>query len=148
MFQLRRIHQILSFSLSYLRSLSIHQSPSTALSTAMSTQSSVVLISGGNAGLGLATLKSLLLDDKKSYSVYMGSRSIERANEAIKAFEADPAMSHALTAGSSKVIPLQLDVEDDASIKAAHDKIAGEAGRLDVLINNAGGAYYLGNDGH
>jgi NAD(P)-dependent dehydrogenase (short-subunit alcohol dehydrogenase family) len=78
----------------------------------------------------------------------MGSRSIERANEAIKAFEADPAMSHALTAGSSKVIPLQLDVEDDASIKAAHDKIAGEAGRLDVLINNAGGAYYLGNDGH
>jgi NAD(P)-dependent dehydrogenase (short-subunit alcohol dehydrogenase family) len=102
---------------------------------------SIVLISGGNLGLGLATVKALLLgNENRSYTIYMGSRSLERAHEAIKGFEADPALSAALKAGSSKVIPVQLDVEDDKSIEAAHEKLAQEAGRVDVLINNAGDA--------
>ncbi|KAJ7056597.1 hypothetical protein C8F01DRAFT_1309945 [Mycena amicta] len=68
--------------------------------------------------------------------VFMGSRRLEAAHEAIKAF--DPPI-HA----SSEVIPVQLDIADAASISGALHCVkssleARNVVGLDVVINNAG----------
>ncbi|KAJ6585284.1 hypothetical protein B0H19DRAFT_417803 [Mycena capillaripes] len=67
--------------------------------------------------------------------VFMGSRKKEAAEEALSKFAAD-------VHSSSTVVPVQLDITDDASIKAAHAFLANflkEKGveTLDVLVNNA-----------
>ncbi|KAJ7213866.1 hypothetical protein GGX14DRAFT_617534 [Mycena pura] len=67
--------------------------------------------------------------------VFMSSRKLAAAEEALAKFTSDIHQS-------SEVVPVQLDITDDASIKNAHASIAKKleernlAG-LDVLINNA-----------
>ncbi|KAJ7195526.1 hypothetical protein GGX14DRAFT_700740 [Mycena pura] len=67
--------------------------------------------------------------------VFLGSRKLAAAHEALAKFASD-------IHPSSEVVPVQLDITDDASIKNAHASIAKKleernlAG-LDVLINNA-----------
>ena len=52
-----------------------------------------------------------------------------------KAQQAVAELSH------DSVIPLQLDVTDDASIRRAAAEVEARYGRLDALVNNAGGHY-------
>ncbi len=80
----------------------------------------IVLITGGNKGLGYETAKRL---KELGYKVYMGARNLELGIEAAR------------TLGVSY---LQLDVTDEKSIKNAADKILSHEGHLDILINNAG----------
>ncbi|KAJ7195525.1 short-chain dehydrogenase/reductase SDR [Mycena pura] len=67
--------------------------------------------------------------------VFMGLRKLAAAHEALAKFASD-------IHPSSEVVPVQLDITDDASVKNAHASIAKKleernlAG-LDVLINNA-----------
>lgn len=79
----------------------------------------VAFVTGASSGIGDATARRLLAD---GYRVFAGARRLER-------------MAHLATAGAT-LIPL--DLTDDASIVAAVDTIKAAAGRLDVLINNAG----------
>ncbi|KAJ7130894.1 hypothetical protein C8R46DRAFT_1362703 [Mycena filopes] len=93
-----------------------------------------ILVTGANQGLGRHTVHQLA--QTPGVVVFMGSRKIEAAQEALSKFASDV---HA----SSTVVPVQLDVTDEASIKAAHSFIADHlkqkgASTLDVLINNAG----------
>jgi NAD(P)-dependent dehydrogenase (short-subunit alcohol dehydrogenase family) len=80
----------------------------------------VTLITGGNKGLGYETARRLIAE---GHEVYLGARDPERGQRA-----ADELGAHFI----------QIDVTDDASVAAAADELAQQAGRLDVLINNAG----------
>lgn len=80
----------------------------------------IVLITGGNKGLGFETAKVL---QQKGYNVYIGSRDAKRGRQA---------------ADELGVKYVQLDVTDDISIQQAYLQIQDREGRLDILINNAG----------
>lgn len=86
----------------------------------------IVLISGGNSGIGLATAKSLAVDH--SYTVIIGSRNAKTGEE----------IASSLKSQGLPVSSVQLDLESDKSISAAIEYIVEKFGRLDVLINNAG----------
>lgn len=78
--------------------------------------SKVVLITGGSSGIGKATGEFL---SSKGYRVYGTSRNPARY-------------------ASSKFKLITLDVSDEVSIKSAIKNVVEDAGRIDVLINNAG----------
>ncbi|MGI5190255.1 SDR family NAD(P)-dependent oxidoreductase [Promicromonospora sp. CA-289599] len=80
----------------------------------------VALITGANKGLGFETAKQLL---ELGHTVYIGARDVERGEKA------------AATLGARFV---QLDVTDDASVRAALAVVGADEGVLDVLVHNAG----------
>jgi len=83
----------------------------------------IVLITGASSGIGEETVKRLLT---AGYTVYAGARRLDR-------------MKSVADAGAHV---LALDVTDDGSMTAAVNTIMHEAGRIDVLINNAGYGSY------
>ncbi|KAI1318402.1 NAD(P)-binding protein [Xylariaceae sp. FL0255] len=89
----------------------------------------VVLISGGNRGIGLETVKALLESINASYHIYMGSRDESKGSTIAKTLP---------TAGENTVQAIQLDITSPESVSAAVSRVKAEQGRLDVLINNAG----------
>ena len=82
-----------------------------------------VLITGASSGIGEETVKALLA---VGHTVYAGARRVER-------------MKGLAEAGAHL---LSLDVTDDTSMTAAVQTVLREAGRIDVLINNAGYGSY------
>jgi len=78
------------------------------------------LITGANKGLGRETARQLIA---AGHTVYIGSRDEQRGKE---------------TAGQLGARPLLIDVTSDDSVQAAAEQVRVEAGRLDVLVNNAG----------
>ncbi len=80
-------------------------------------ESKVVLITGASSGFGKETA-SLLVD--RGFKVYGTSRN----------------PSAQATGGRQKI--LQLDVDSDESVDTCVKQLLEEAGRLDVLVNNAG----------
>jgi NAD(P)-dependent dehydrogenase (short-subunit alcohol dehydrogenase family) len=101
--------------------------------------SSNILITGGYTGVGLSIVKALLetAQPEKLLSILITSRSLARAQEAVKALEAEATFAEKFGQGH-KVLPYQLDVDDDAAIELFAGRLEKEFGRLDVLINNAG----------
>lgn len=78
------------------------------------------LITGANKGLGFETARQLAA---AGHTVYLGCRDASRGRAAAEAVG-----GHFL----------ELDITSDASVDAAAQRIRDEAGRLDVLVNNAG----------
>ena len=78
------------------------------------------LITGANKGLGYETARRLL---EAGHDVWIGARDSERGRAA---------------AGALGARFVQLDVTDDATVAAAAETLRSEAGRVDVLVNNAG----------
>lgn len=98
----------------------------------MTTQDAqIVLITGANTGIGWEAVKALLQSDRK-YLVLMGSRSLEKAADAIKKVQQE------VPGSASTVEPVQVDISSDDSIQAAYDAVKQKYGRLDTLVNNAG----------
>ncbi|OQU99623.1 hypothetical protein CLAIMM_05234 [Cladophialophora immunda] len=99
--------------------------------------STTVLITGANTGLGLETVRSLLQSANKTYTILLGGRSLEKATIAAKQVKGEVPQSQ------SEVVPVQIDVEDDQSIKNLFESLEKDYGRLDVLVNNAGSQFDL-----
>jgi len=91
----------------------------------MTTDSTIALVTGANKGLGLETARRL---GELGWTVYVGARDAARGEEA----------AAKLAAGGADARFVALDVTDDASVDAAVAQIGADAGRLDVLVNNAG----------
>ncbi|MGN6640982.1 MAG: SDR family oxidoreductase [Mucilaginibacter sp.] len=85
-----------------------------------------VLVTGANKSIGFETARQLL---QKGYFVYLGSRDLAKGKEA-----ADKLRSE----GFTNVEPIEIDVSNPESIKAARKRLGDKISSLDVLINNAG----------
>ncbi|KAF3764493.1 hypothetical protein M406DRAFT_70969 [Cryphonectria parasitica EP155] len=92
----------------------------------------IILVTGGNSGIGYETV-ALLSKESADYHVLMGSRSVEKGQKALE----DMKSAHGDSLkGTISVV--QIDVSDEKSILALKDHIETQFGKLDVLINNAG----------
>jgi short-subunit dehydrogenase involved in D-alanine esterification of teichoic acids len=90
----------------------------------------VVLITGASSGFGAMTARALA--DAK-HVVYAGMRNIGGRN----ARAAESARRYAVQRGVT-LRPVEMDVSDQASVDAAVGAVLAEAGRVDVVIHNAG----------
>ncbi|KAJ7219886.1 NAD-P-binding protein [Mycena haematopus] len=86
----------------------------------------VVIVTGGNTGIGYHTVEELL---KKNAKVYLAARSQEKAAAAIKALEKET---------KKKAIFLELDLSDLVSVRKAAETFLAQESKLDILINNGG----------
>ncbi|KAG1853330.1 hypothetical protein C8R48DRAFT_675973 [Suillus tomentosus] len=89
----------------------------------------VILITGGNAGIGYSTVKHLA---RRGAKVYMAARNRSKAEEAIAQLKAE-----GLGPGNGDVIWLELDLKDPRNAKKAAEVFMKQEKRLDVLIHNA-----------
>jgi NAD(P)-dependent dehydrogenase (short-subunit alcohol dehydrogenase family) len=79
----------------------------------------IAIVTGASSGIGHSTALRL---HAAGYTVYAGARRLERMKD--------------LADAGVRVV--ELDVTDDASIVALVEQVISEAGRIDVLVNNAG----------
>jgi NAD(P)-dependent dehydrogenase (short-subunit alcohol dehydrogenase family) len=94
------------------------------------TTGTIVLITGCSSGIGQITAELLA---RKNYHVFATVRAMHARN-------AEKARELQALAGreSLSLRVLELDLTDDASVDRAVSKVMNEAGRIDVLVNNAG----------
>jgi NAD(P)-dependent dehydrogenase (short-subunit alcohol dehydrogenase family) len=92
-----------------------------------SLEGKVMVVTGGNSGLGYESAKVFA---EKGATVVIGSRSMEKANAAMRAIEKE--VPHAV------VHTIQLDLMDLKSVATFVKHFTAEFDRLDVLLNNAG----------
>jgi NAD(P)-dependent dehydrogenase (short-subunit alcohol dehydrogenase family) len=88
-------------------------------------EQTIALVTGANKGIGYEIAAGL---GALGWSVGVGARDGERRDAAVAK----------LRAGGADAFGVPLDVTDDASVTAAAALIEARAGRLDVLVNNAG----------
>ncbi|MBL7260553.1 SDR family oxidoreductase [Paractinoplanes lichenicola] len=86
----------------------------------------VVLVTGASSGFGRLTAEALA---RRGHTVFAGLRDVAGRN----------AQAAAELSGSMRVV--ELDVTDQASADRAVSEIMAAAGRLDVVVNNAGGIF-------
>lgn len=89
-----------------------------------------VIITGGNAGIGLATSFALA---KQGANIYIVSRSKDKAEEAVKDIIAQ--------SGNSNIKYFVANLSSQKSVRQLASEIKNEMTIVDVLINNAGGTF-------
>ncbi|XWW93682.1 hypothetical protein V2A60_001618 [Cordyceps javanica] len=100
-------------------------------------EKAVVFITGANSGIGYETVRALVEQTAQTYHVYLGSRSVEKGNEAASALRAE------FPETTSVIEVIQIDVSSDESIDAAYETVKAQHGYIDVLVNNAGNSLEL-----
>jgi NAD(P)-dependent dehydrogenase (short-subunit alcohol dehydrogenase family) len=85
-----------------------------------------VLITGANKSIGFETARQLL---QQGYYVYLGCRDITKGQEAAGQLQSE---------GLNSVEPIEIDVNQMESVKAARKVLGQKITVLDALINNAG----------
>ena len=88
-------------------------------------EQTIALVTGANKGIGYEIAAGL---GALGWSVGVGARDEERREAAVQK----------LRAAGADAFGVPLDVTDDASVAAAARLVEEHAGRLDVLVNNAG----------
>ncbi len=89
----------------------------------------VAIVTGGGTGIGKATAR---LFAENGADIVIAGRKVERLQEVAKSISDDT---------GRRVIAMQTDVRDEDQVQALVDGTVAEFGKLDILINNAGGAY-------
>lgn len=85
----------------------------------------IVLVTGGNQGIGYEIVKAL--SKQPELQILLGCRDTTKGEVAAASMGAP-----------LNVNPIQLDITDDKSIEHCFKAVQQLFGRLDVLINNAG----------
>lgn len=85
----------------------------------------IALVTGANKGIGREIARQLA---EANVTVIIGARDPERGKKA----------AAALTSRGLSAESIEIDLNDEATITAAAERIAAEHGRLDILVNNAG----------
>ncbi|MBD0373938.1 MAG: SDR family oxidoreductase [Pyrinomonadaceae bacterium] len=85
---------------------------------------SVALVTGANCGIGLEVTRQLA---ERGFKAILCARDAQKGEEAARS----------LKQGGLEVIPVQLDVTEQASIDGARRMVEERFGKLDVLVNNA-----------
>src|SRR5580704_14169653 len=83
-----------------------------------------ILITGTSTGFGRDTAETLA---RAGHTVYASMRDLQAKNR-----------ENAETLRKQGIEVVELDVSEDASVDKAVDEVLARAGRIDVLINNAG----------
>jgi NAD(P)-dependent dehydrogenase (short-subunit alcohol dehydrogenase family) len=96
----------------------------------MSGNTQVVLITGASSGFGRLIAETLA---RKNFTVFATMRNVRTRNAAAARELRELAQRESLYLQA-----LELDVTQDVSVKQAVDEVIAEAGRVDVLVNNAG----------
>jgi citronellol/citronellal dehydrogenase len=86
----------------------------------------VVLVTGGADGIGWAAAQRFASAGDR---VLIADRNVERAIERAASLGADH-------------VAIGMDVSSEAQVREGFDRVRREFGRLDVLVNNAGGQYF------
>lgn len=97
----------------------------------MSNTKKSIVITGSSSGFGQKSVKDFA---DKGYQVFATMRGPEGKNSAVKA---------ELEAYSDSIQVVDMDVTNDESVKNAIASVLNKAGKIDVLLNNAG-VMYLG----
>jgi len=87
----------------------------------------VVLVTGGNTGLGYVTCQELLA---KGAKVYLAGRQSQKSEDAIERLKKET--------GKDNVHLLPVDLSELKSVRTAAETFLSKEKRLDILINNAG----------
>lgn len=86
---------------------------------------STALITGANKGIGFEIARQL---GSRDFVVWLGSRNQERGDAAVAELRGEGIEANCLL----------LDVSDSNSVRIAAERLQGEIGALDALVNNAG----------
>jgi len=93
----------------------------------------VILVTGGNRGIGKAICKGLLMQHPGDIHVILGSRDLDSGRQAA----ADISLLK-ITDSSSRIITvIQLDVTSDSSVQAAAKLVSSMGCKLYGIVNNA-----------
>jgi len=90
----------------------------------------IALVTGSSSGFGRLTAEALA---RAGHTVYASMRDIAGRNAANAA-----QLTALSTAEGIDLRPTELDVQSEASVGAAIDRIVAESGRIDVVVHNAG----------
>jgi NADP-dependent 3-hydroxy acid dehydrogenase YdfG len=93
-------------------------------------ESKVILVTGASSGFGALTVRALA---DANHVVYAGMRDIAGRNAESAALARRYADEHGVT-----LRPVDMDVSDQNSVDGAVAWVLQEAGRIDVVIHNAG----------
>ena len=91
----------------------------------------IALVSGANRGIGREVVRQLA---ERGMMVILGSRDEEKGRAAAEGIDGE-------------VVVRRLDVTDEKGIRNLAHEVEEEFGRLDVLVNNAGGSMDSGGRG-
>jgi 3-oxoacyl-[acyl-carrier protein] reductase len=87
------------------------------------------LVTGAGRGIGRAIAKALA---SKGAQVFLAARTASQLESA----------AEEIRCSGAAAVPVPTDLSDERDIRSLFDRIGNEAGRLDILINNAGVGIY------